>query len=273
MKLVNLAAIGSLARSVREGLRESQSPERSEPAEQAQDQLGRSTPELDLATNGSPAESDPLERLLETGLVARDFRDLSQWNREKDYDWRRFGWPGNKSRARSRGRIAWAKLDTLVLHTTDTGSLHPDRFLGIPAHAGITGDGSIVLCHALNTYLYHAHAANRFSNGLEISGRQTITPEQVEAGRSYIRYWIAEVRRRKALARGQPLGPAHAIGPEPLYIIPHRHSHWSRRMDPGPDVWEALGQWAIEMLPNVRLGKVVGSGVRVPPRGTSWGAS
>ena len=199
--------------------------------------------------------------------VSADFRDLDTWPRDKEYNWREFGWPGDKSRAKPKGRIPWERLDTLVLHTTDTGKLGPKRFLGIPAQGGIDGYGGIVLMHDLNRLLYHAHSANRFSNGLEVCGRGTITPEQVEAGRLYIRWWCQTVRFNKAVAAGPP-----ALAPEdiPLHIIPHRHSHWSRRMDPGPDVWEALGQWAIEMLPNVTLGRVVGSGQRIPERGQPW---
>lgn len=189
--------------------------------------------------------------------VSADYRDLDKWPRDKVYPWREYGWPGDKSRAMPSGRLPWERLDTLVLHTTDTGGLGPQRFLGVPAHAGIDRDGGIVLCHDLDRRLPHAHAANRYSTGLEVSGKRTITAEQVEAGRLYIRWWHHRVRQqKKATART-------------LYIAPHRHSHWSRRKDPDREVWEALGEWAID-AGLCELGRVVGSGVRVPERGRPW---
>lgn len=193
--------------------------------------------------------------------VSADFRDLSEWPRSKSYPWREFGWPSDKSRARPRGSLRLSRLHTLVLHTTDTGGLHPKRFLGIPAHGGIDKAGGIVLMHHPTRYLYHAHAANRYSNGLEISGRGTITSEQIVSARIYLRWWrerILELRRGAGIDEG-----------EPLYIIPHRHSHSSRRFDPGQAVWQAVGEWALdEGL--FRLGRVYGSGIRIPRDGAPW---
>jgi hypothetical protein len=182
-------------------------------------------------------------------LVSRDFRDLVLWDRTRSYPARVHGWPANKSRGQSRGVLPWEKVTTIVLHTSDVDGMHPDRWLGVPCHVAVADDASVVLCHELNTYLWAAHTANSFSCSLEIAGRRTITAEQTAAGRIALRYMVGELLERR---------------PGPVYIMPHRFSHASRLNDPGPEIWRALGEWAIAEL-GLLLGPVVGSG-----RGLPW---
>jgi len=223
-------------------------------------------------------DDDWEERFWERVKAGADYRDLDLWPRDKfyprkDYPWKVYGYTkdGKKLRAMPTGTIPWWQLDTLMIHTTDTGALGPLRGLSIPAHGLISDPGTIGLLHKLNRRLPHGHSANKFSNGLEVSGRRTINAAQVEAGRLYIRWWCQTVRQNKALAHveaGRSIGEA-MDNMYPLYIIPHRHSHKSRRKDPDREVWEALGEWAIdEGL--CKLGRVVGSGQRIPERGQPW---
>ena len=47
--------------------------------------------------------------------------------------------------------------------------MHRLRFLGVPCHVAVADDGTIVLCHPLDALLWHGHAANSFSVGIEIA--------------------------------------------------------------------------------------------------------
>jgi len=221
------------------------------------EQLEGALPEyVDTTRNPTSTERDeherdvlPIEVLRGTGLISRDFRDLTQWNRVKDYPMSTYGWPANKERGQSRGTLPWEKVTTIVLHTAGVAKgMHPDRWLGVPCHAAVADDGSIVLCHELNTFLYAAHAANTFSCSMEIAGDCTITTEQIVSGRALLEYIVAELRRRR---------------PGPVYVMPHRFAHRSRTRDCGAPIWRELGEWGMSTL-DLQLGPVVGSGRPLP---------
>lgn len=95
--------------------------------------------------------------------------------------------------------------------------------------------------------LAHGHTANRFSVGLEISGVSNWdAPSQIDRAKALLRYFQA-VRR------------AH-VGPDAkCYVMAHRQSHASRVRDPGKQIWQDVGEWAIDEL-GFELGPVVGSG-------------
>jgi len=182
-------------------------------------------------------------------LVSRDFRDQAAWPRARNYDPAIYGYPRNKGRGRPRGRLPWAKVTTIVLHTAGVPKgMHADRWLGVPCHVAVADDATVVLCHDLNTYLHAAHAANRFSCSLEVAGDCTITDEQVPAARAALRYMATELRARR---------------PGPVYVIPHRFAHSSRVRDCGPAIWAAVAEWGLAEL-ELLLGPVVGSGRPLP---------
>ncbi len=208
---------------------------------------------VDTARNPENSEAHavgrlPIDDLRATGLVSRDFRDLALWDRVKDYPTKVHGWPRNKSRAQSRGTLPWEQVTTIVLHTAGTKGLGPDRWLGVPCHAAVADDSSIVLCHELNTYLYAAHTANTFSCSLEIAGNGTISSEQLVSGRVLLEYMVTELRRQR-------------VGP--VYVMPHRFAHRSRTRDCGAQIWSEIGEWGMSTL-DLRLGPVVGSGRALP---------
>jgi len=201
----------------------------------------------------------PLEQLESDATVSRDFRNYELWPRDATYTTARYGWPKNKKRGRSHGTIPWERITTIVIHTAGVNEpprmrgnkpsgMHPDRWLGVPCHTAVANDGTIVLCHPLNAYLYAAHAANRYSCSLEIAGNQTITEYQVPAARAALRYMAAELRRHR---------------PGPVKVIPHRFSHLSRVDDPGEEIWQLVGEWGQRELGLV-IGDVVGSGRPLP---------
>lgn len=228
--------------------------ERVEIAEASQAHEG-ALADVDLTSVPAPEpKGTPLERLERDALVSRDFRAAGkgeEWDRVRDYDTRIYGWPRNKKRGQARGTRQWDAIDTIVLHTAGVNGLHPDRWLGVPCHAAVANDATVVLCHDLRAYLWAAHAANRYSVSVEIAGNQTITPAQVRSARSLVRYMAEELRAQRGSGR-------------PLYIIPHRFSHRSRVNDCGELIWRHIGEWAIDEL-GLELGEVVGSG-----RGLPW---
>ena len=201
-------------------------------------------------TLGGPVAGSALDTLIATPgvVVSRDFRDLTKWDRLDEYPWRQYGWPSSKARAQSRGRVEWENLTTIVVHTAGATNLHPDRWLGVPSHCAVADDATAVLQHFLNTYLWAAHAANRYSASLEVAGNGGITDEQVPVARALVRY-MYETRQE------------HVEGP--MYIAPHRFSHSSRGKDCDWDIWDAVCVWAMDEL-GLKLGPVVGSGKPLP---------
>lgn len=195
-----------------------------------------------------PAPVTPLERLEAAVTVSRDFRDTDVWDRTKKYNWRKYGWPADKSRGQSRGTRDWEQITTIVVHTAGSNGLHPDRWLGVPSHAAVANDATAVLQHRMQAYLWAAHAANRYSVSLEIAGDRVITPAQIPVARALVRYFFEERQRH---VEGQ------------MYIAPHMFSHRSRVNDCGPQIWNEVGVWAMDTF-GLELGPVVGTGSGMP---------
>ncbi len=215
-------------------------------------------PEDDEIDADGEWNDDPIGQLYESGLVVRDFRNLRLWPREKKYNFRRYGWPGNKKRARPRGWIPLSVWRGLLFHTTGTVPIGPDRFLGIPIHFGVDKDAGIILCHNVTRLLYHAHAGNRYT-GVEISGMSDATDAQIESGRLICKYFEAiwyKTREKHGLETRKP------------EINIHRQTHESRPKDPGADIFEGVVLWALEN--GYTMGPVLGSGRPAPAKGEAW---
>jgi|GEM_PF-5059376 len=217
-------------------------------------------PEAEDSSNDTLEPLTPLEELQSTcdaeGWSIVDFRDLDEWPRRKEYDWRLYGWPGNKKRAQPYGSRTWAKTTTVMLHTTGVSRMGSLRGLGIPCHAFLPDDEAIVLCHSLTALVAHGHAGNSFSVGLEVSGdRDFDADSQIDRGRAFLRYF-------------QQLRWEQAGDDAPCYVMSHRMAHKSRVQDPGQRIWTELGEWAIDEL-GYELGPVVGSG-RANPKDGTW---
>lgn len=191
-------------------------------------------------------------------LAAEDERvrvvDLRGMDRMIHYDPEDWGWfrGGTRKknvprRGRARGTLPWEKRTAIMLHTCAVDMRSP-RFLGCPCHDGISQDGAIVLCHPHNALVYHGHSANRFSIGVEISGKRTITDKQIKSARILLRFITEE---RQEHHEGQ------------MAIVAHRMSHRSRVNDPDAQIWRELGVWAIDVL-GLKLGPTVGSGRTIP---------
>lgn len=203
-----------------------------------------------------PEPLTPLERLeaeaAELGVEVHDFRG---WPRDKEYDWREWGWPPNKKRGRSRGKRSWDQVTAICLHTYGVSGVSWKRYLGVPAHGGVDTDGHIVLCHDQTEYLWHGNAANRFSTGIEIAGVSGFdNPRQVKSARALMRYYSAEQRRNRTEAC--PAGDRVAV-------MGHSMAEKGKPLCPGLEIWEALGQWSIQEGLCV-MGPVVGTGSPLP---------
>ncbi len=188
----------------------------------------------------------------ETGGIARDFRDLALWDRLQRYDPKIYGYPADKSRAQSLGVRDWTAIDTVIVHTA-AADLHEDRGLGVPSHALVARNGRLVLQHYLNAYLPAAHRANSYSVSLEISGHRSIAAHQIPSGRAWVRFAVAELRRKHAAA-GVEL---------PIKIGPHAISHSSRINDCDSQIHRAIVEPSIDEL-GLQLAEVVGSGRPIP---------
>lgn len=206
-----------------------------------------------------PDPLTPLERLeaelADLGVKLHDLRDLEKWPRDREYDWRVYGWPPNKKRARPHGTRTWNQVTCVWLHTYGASGMSWERFLGVPCHAGICSNGDIVLCHDVWQYIYHGDAANSFSYGIEVSGPGKFdNPEiQTAAGKALLRYVEAE-RQRNVDPNGPYVGQ--------MSIGCHRMSAREKAACCGRQVWQALGEWSIK-TGLFKLGPVVGSGQSV----------
>jgi hypothetical protein len=205
------------------------------------------------AADSVGSDPEPLGQLREWCGVNRfelvDFRDLGSWPRKKTYP-KDYGYPRDKSRAdppKGGVRRDWKEITTFMLHTTAAAGMSAKRGVGMPCHLFLPKEDAVVLCHELELLLYHGHAGNKFSVGLEISGVSAWdNPNQIERAKALLRYFQAQ--RRRALGENSK-----------CYVMAHRMSHESRVKDPGERIWQDVGEWAIDEL-GFELGPVVGSG-------------
>lgn len=183
----------------------------------------------ELLSNGS--EWEPFQR-----FTVRDRREEPR--------------PAKFKRGRSHGLRQWDDITGICLHQTASpvGHDHP-KLLAVPAHAHVSQEGVITLLQPATAYMYHGHALNRFTIGIEVEARAAgiegdpstfwRTAAEKKAGKTYddlkfeatdvqlraldalIRYYI-RLHRRNASPPVQPLG---------LYA--HRQGHKSRTSDPG----------------------------------------
>jgi len=208
---------------------------------------------------GDVATEDALDRLMESA-AEHDINvlDLRGYSRMQHYPPERWGYfrddepkKNVPSRGRAHGTLPWQKRTAIMLHITAV-RMGPRRFLGTPCHCAVADDATIVLCHPSNAYVYHGHAANRFSVGVEISSvAGQITMKQTKAARLVVRYIAEDLREH----RGAEANVA---------IMAHRQSHKLKPNDPGAVVWQQVAvpmAEAIDLVP----GPVVGSGKPIPP--------
>ena len=213
-----------------------------------------------------------VERAAEHGIRVHDFRQRERTPAQK--------------RGVAKGTRELQKVTALWWHQMAAVINDPERCLSIPAHSAVTRPGDIVLLHPLRAYLWHGHAANSFSIGIEMSIRAAgiagdprtfwrsrddkrkgleyedlaaeISARQVIAGRLLAEYYVTEVDRQRALAM--------LTGSGIVASGDHRMSHSSRVSDPGSKAHQQLTRWVADHH-GLEVGPVVGSG---KPNPTVW---
>lgn len=142
-------------------------------------------------------------------------------------------------------------------------------YLRTKSHFVILPDGKILQLHPISALLWASHGFNKGSVAVEFAGnfpntkgkwwkgdtygRNRVTPDQIEAGRYLVRYLI------------RTMGLTH--------ILAHRQSSAMRENDPGPDIWNQVGQWAIDNhgLKDGGPGFKIGGGNPIPALWRTWG--
>ena len=161
------------------------------------------------------------------------------------------------ARGRSHGTRPIASVTALGLHQTASGHIGPGhpRLLGVPAGAMVHQDGTVTLLHDFAALVWHGHAINRFSWGIEFDCREPgiaglertfwrtederktgqkmadlvipLTGAQVRAGCTLCAWAAFELLKRGGKLRG---------------IVAHRQGHKSRSSDPGSRIWQEVAE-------------------------------
>ena len=148
--------------------------------------------------------------------------------------------------SRGPGSRDAGEVDSLVLHQTGfTRGDDPTKYYKVTAHFLILPNGQIVWLHPFDEYLNASHALNRKSVAVEFIGNfpgpngkcwkpekfgcHTLSEAQVEAGRDLVQ-WLKQVV------------------PKFRAVYAHRQSAALKANDPGPDIWRAVGEYAIHEL-------------------------
>ncbi len=177
------------------------------------------------------------------------------------------------------GKRSLAVVDAIVLHQTGgSQSIIPDNYLWVGAHYVVMPNGRIIQLHTEDKNIYHANSLNTRSVGIEFAGT---FPN--EAG---ICHWSTGVNKPRGFRSGQracasPTAAQYAAGrllvtalteklPGIRYIFAHRQASGTRDNDPGPELWQNVGEWALVNL-GLSNGPTsnykAGTGKPIPP---SW---
>lgn len=157
----------------------------------------------------------------------------------------------------------------LVLHQTGfSRGNDPKKYNKVTAHFVILPNGTILQLHPLTAYLWASNGFNKGSVSVEFVGNfpstrgkcykpekfgcNTVSNEQIQAGRQLIKYLIEKI------------GLTH--------VLAHRQSSGSRGNDPGPDLWFHIGQWAVKKhsLKDGGAGFKISSGKSIPDTWRNW---
>lgn len=192
----------------------------------------------------APRDSSDVERLLALGVPrVQDLRNVVRSDAME--------------RGRAKGKRPIGQVTALCLHQTATDALAPDhpRLTAIPAHDLVHEDGTITLLHDMQDVVWHGHALNRFSVGIEIVCREPGVaglersfwrrPSERAAGKTMADLVapMTEVQAWSAIAlcRGHA-GEITLRGGKLEMVVAHRQGHRSRTSDPGSRVWQMVAE-------------------------------
>lgn len=214
-----------------------------------------------LASQSEPHASDDPDVSTLARVLAFHGKDLIDYRSEP-----------KPKRGRAVRERPLEQVSALWLHQTAAVWHEPRRCLGVPAHACVMPNGAIVLLHDPTDYLYHGHAANRFSVGIEIVCRAAglvgdprsfwRSKRERLRGASYSDL-VCEANERQIASARMLIHYYRKILPALAFVGAHRQSHKSRRSDPGQRIWAEVGDWCVQDLELLEA-PVVGSGRPIP---------
>jgi hypothetical protein len=147
----------------------------------------------------------------------------------------------------------WSEITGVTLHQTGCPmASHPERWLNLKAHYGVTYGGGLYRIHPETAFGWHGQGLSHHTIGIEIAGCfegidgnpktfpglkgwaiQRITQEQIEAAKELVRY----LKRLVAAHGGQLTG-----------IYPHRIATDDRTADPGERAWKEVARPLMDEL-------------------------
>lgn len=187
-------------------------------------------------------------------------------------------------RGKAKGRRAWTKIVGLTWHQTASGQLHAThpKLLGCPVHILVHRDGTWTWLHDFDDIVWHGHALNGGTIGIEIDCRgagvegdaRTFwrSKADIKAGRTHPDL-VREATDAQLAAIPQIMRfcceRVAAHGGKVRANWTHRQGHKSRTSDPGSRIWRAV-KAAEAAAPELDLQDVsllaLGSGRAVDPR-------
>ncbi len=215
----------------------------------------------------SMLDGPPMNGLLldleEIGFDLVDYRDHP---RSKDFI--TAGGRRLNGRGRARGTRKIENVTAVMYHQTASVWVDDERWLNVPAHAGV-GDDAVYLLHDMQAYMYHGHGANKFAVGIEVmcyaagiegnpetiwgdkSRLQEATDAQLAAAYALGRYYF-----REALWRHGRI----------VTTMDHRNSA-NKPADPGSRIHKACTRRLADMYGLTCGVPVIGKGTANP---TAW---
>lgn len=145
----------------------------------------------------------------------------------------------------------------ITLHQTATRDFSPHHkgLAGVPAHAMVHRDGNVSLLHDPIEIVWHGHALNGGTIGIEIACRAAGTEGDAST------FWISKGERKRgeshatlvAEATDEQLQGAYDLCRHYIDLVSswggairgiwaHRQGHWSRTSDPGSRIWKNVAE-------------------------------
>lgn len=209
---------------------------------------------------GNTIVASPIDRLVrglnEHGAVLHDFREIPRTGRGVAHGTRLIG-----------------RVTATMWHQSAAVLGKPQRYLGVPCHCAVMRNGDVVLLHPLAAYVWHGHAGNSFSVGVEVDcraagvegDRRTFWRSRAEkaAGKTYedLVREPTDVQLTSAFLLGVYITEeVDRLGGVMNAQFFHRNAHSSRTSDPGSRIALGVAAPLAQRFSQEYGGPVVGSG-------------
>lgn len=176
------------------------------------------------------------------GSTANELRRLRRWpvydirDQAVNAVYSRGSLAGRNKRT-SLGRNDWSKINGIVLHQVAVNNVGRAAYPKMTAHLAVHHDGTVYYIHPLDTRLAHGHGFNNDTIGIEVAGHfrnaDKMTEAQAIGLRRAIQFAVEEAARN---------------GGQITNLYAHRQSSDDRYCDPGRDIMQRGGMWAVRTL-------------------------